>query len=160
MASSVLDSILFRDSFGTPSMRAVFDDHEPDRHRRLATPTPGFIRFRRRPGDRAWLGRSRAGHASGLLPPQAIPGPIIPVDAQLFPRLSGRLTAERSRHTADRSRPATIYRRNTLLVLIGSTRAVLARGPRLISSTASANSHSRNVTIFGRLAVALGQTIQ
>lgn len=28
MASSVLDSILFRDSFGTPAMRAVFDDRE------------------------------------------------------------------------------------------------------------------------------------
>ncbi|MFB1117205.1 class-II fumarase/aspartase family protein [Dickeya dadantii] len=28
MASNVLDSILFRDSFGTPEMRAVFDDHE------------------------------------------------------------------------------------------------------------------------------------
>ena len=28
MASNVLDSILFRDSFGTPAMRAVFDDHE------------------------------------------------------------------------------------------------------------------------------------
>ncbi len=28
MASTVLDSILFRDSFGTPQMRAVFDDRE------------------------------------------------------------------------------------------------------------------------------------
>ncbi|MCA7011785.1 adenylosuccinate lyase family protein [Dickeya dadantii] len=28
MASNVLDSILFRDSFGTPEMRAIFDDHE------------------------------------------------------------------------------------------------------------------------------------
>ncbi|MBZ0251145.1 MAG: adenylosuccinate lyase family protein [Burkholderiales bacterium] len=28
MASNVLDSILFRDSFGTPAMRAVFDDRE------------------------------------------------------------------------------------------------------------------------------------
>jgi len=28
MASNVLDSILFRDSFGTPQMRAVFDDRE------------------------------------------------------------------------------------------------------------------------------------
>ena len=28
MASNVLDSILFRDAFGTPAMRAVFDDHE------------------------------------------------------------------------------------------------------------------------------------
>ncbi|PWC14062.1 class-II fumarase/aspartase family protein [Brenneria corticis] len=28
MASNVLDSILFRDAFGTPEMRAVFDDHE------------------------------------------------------------------------------------------------------------------------------------
>ncbi len=28
MASSVLDSILFRDAFGTPAMRAVFDDRE------------------------------------------------------------------------------------------------------------------------------------
>lgn len=28
MASNVLDSVLFRDSFGTPQMRAVFDDHE------------------------------------------------------------------------------------------------------------------------------------
>lgn len=28
MSSSVLDSILFRDSFGTPAMRAVFDDQE------------------------------------------------------------------------------------------------------------------------------------
>jgi 3-carboxy-cis,cis-muconate cycloisomerase len=28
MASNVLDSVLFRDSFGTPAMRAVFDDRE------------------------------------------------------------------------------------------------------------------------------------
>lgn len=28
MASNVLDSILFRDSFGTPEMRAIFDDHQ------------------------------------------------------------------------------------------------------------------------------------
>ncbi|MEC5344061.1 adenylosuccinate lyase family protein [Brenneria populi] len=28
MASNVLDSVLFRDSFGTPEMRAIFDDHE------------------------------------------------------------------------------------------------------------------------------------
>ncbi len=28
MASNVLDSVLFRDAFGTPAMRAVFDDHE------------------------------------------------------------------------------------------------------------------------------------
>lgn len=28
MASNVLDSILFRDSFGTPAMRAIFDDRE------------------------------------------------------------------------------------------------------------------------------------
>ena len=28
MASNVLDSILFRDSFGTPQMRAIFDDRE------------------------------------------------------------------------------------------------------------------------------------
>ncbi|MFW0767135.1 adenylosuccinate lyase family protein [Trabulsiella odontotermitis] len=28
MASTVLDSVLFRDSFGTPAMRAIFDDHE------------------------------------------------------------------------------------------------------------------------------------
>ena len=26
MASSVIDSFLFRDSFGTPTMRAAFDD--------------------------------------------------------------------------------------------------------------------------------------
>jgi len=28
MASTVIDSVLFRDSFGTPAMRAIFDDHE------------------------------------------------------------------------------------------------------------------------------------
>ncbi len=28
MPSNVLDSVLFRDSFGTPEMRAIFDDHE------------------------------------------------------------------------------------------------------------------------------------
>lgn len=28
MASNVLDSVLFRDAFGTPEMRAIFDDHE------------------------------------------------------------------------------------------------------------------------------------
>lgn len=28
MASNVMDSVLFRDSFGTPAMRAVFDDYE------------------------------------------------------------------------------------------------------------------------------------
>ena len=28
MASNVLDSVLFRDSFGTPEMRAIFDDRE------------------------------------------------------------------------------------------------------------------------------------
>lgn len=28
MASTVIDSVLFRDSFGTPEMRAIFEDHE------------------------------------------------------------------------------------------------------------------------------------
>mgnify|MGYP003622199418 CR=1 FL=1 len=28
MASTVIDSVLFRDSFGTPAMRAIFDDRE------------------------------------------------------------------------------------------------------------------------------------